>query len=190
MFIELTDLLRCPNPHDEAYLVLLPERMDGRRVIAGHLGCPLCGWSVDWEGGVPDFGGGARSTTTPPFDASAAVAMLGLHGPGGWLALGGSAGALAHDIARLLPGVQLVAVNPPDPIEGDQAVSVLLGEAWPIKTHAVRGAVLGADAASWRDPALASVLPGLRMVGSGAPPDPSTAEVLGESPGLWVVRHR
>ncbi len=42
MHIELTDLLRCPADHDEAFLVLLPDRMEGRRVLAGHLGCPMC----------------------------------------------------------------------------------------------------------------------------------------------------
>ncbi|MES1259236.1 MAG: hypothetical protein ABUL71_01480, partial [Gemmatimonadota bacterium] len=89
MHIELTDHLRCPQPHAEAFLVLLPDRMDQRRVIAGHLGCPICGWSAAWSDGIPDFGGGWDSTGAPPFDANGAHALLGLDGPGGWVALGG-----------------------------------------------------------------------------------------------------
>ena len=49
MFIELTDHLRCPADHAESYLVLLPDRMDGRSVREGRLGFrpPLIGvWSA------------------------------------------------------------------------------------------------------------------------------------------------
>ena len=42
MFIELTDHLRCPADHDEAFLVLLPDELDGRSVRTGTLGCPVC----------------------------------------------------------------------------------------------------------------------------------------------------
>ncbi len=186
MFIELTDLLRCPNDHPEAYLVLLPERMDGRQVVAGHLGCPACGWGISWTGEVPDLGGGWRSTSAPPFDAAGAVALLGLQGPGGWVALAGAAAALLDDLRGLLPGVHLVAINPPAGVVAAHDASVVLSAVWPLKSHALRGAVLGPDAGAWRDAALASVLPGLRLVGGGEPP--ARVELLGSSPGLWVAR--
>jgi hypothetical protein len=38
MFIELTDHLRCPEEHDEASLVLLPDELAGRSVRTGTLG--------------------------------------------------------------------------------------------------------------------------------------------------------
>jgi uncharacterized protein YbaR (Trm112 family) len=56
VFIELTDLLRCPNPHDESFLVLLPDRMDGRSVRTGQLGCPVCGRTFELIDGVFDSG--------------------------------------------------------------------------------------------------------------------------------------
>ena len=86
MHIELTDHLRCPREHPEAFLVLLPDRMDRRRVAAGHLGCPICGWGTAWTDFVPDFGDGWLSTGMLPFDAAAVQAMLGVDGPGGWIA--------------------------------------------------------------------------------------------------------
>ena len=57
MFIELTDHLRCPADHPERYLVLLPDRIVERSVIAGRLGCPVCGrtWAV--AEGVAELGG-------------------------------------------------------------------------------------------------------------------------------------
>jgi hypothetical protein len=189
--IELTDHLRCPEDHAEAFLVLLPEQMDGRRVVAGHLGCPACGWNTAWRDGIPDFGSGARSSGSPPCDATAVLALLGVVGSGGWLALAGSAGAIATSLAALLPGVNLVAVNPPPSVEPSDAISVIVSGTWPIKAHAMRGVVLGGDADDLRDAAVQSVLPGLRAVGFGEPPQGSPGvDVIGVVEGLWVVRRR
>ena len=196
MFIELTDHLRCPADHEEAFLVLIPERMEGRRVIAGHLGCPACGWGTAWEDGIPDFRGpraASDAATTdagpPSFDASAAHVLLGLDGPGGWVAFAGRTGALAHEFAELLPHVNIIAVNPPAAVASDGAVSVIRSDVWPIKQRSMRGVVVGADAAAMASAALGSVLPGLRAAGEGSPPPLGTADqVVGEAPGGWVVK--
>ena len=190
MHIELTDHLRCPREHPEAFLVLLPDRMDRRRVAAGHLGCPVCGWSTAWTDFVPDFGDGWRSASALPFDAAAAQAMLGIDGPGGWVALAGAAGALAPTLPVLLPGVAFVAVNPPVLTEPTETVSVLLSGEWPLKSHSMRGVILGVDASDWRDAALATTLPGLRMVGCGPPPAGDGVQLLGDAGGVWVAVHR
>jgi hypothetical protein len=162
--------------------------MAGRDVVAGALSCPICQWTTQWSNGIPDFGGGWRATAAPAVDAAGAHALLGLSGPGGWIALAGAAGALARELAELLPGVGIVAINPPEGFKSDPAVSVLLSGRWPIKTHALRGVLLGADADAWRDAAIASVLPGLRAAGFGAPPAADRGELLGSASGLWVVK--
>ena len=189
MHIELTDHLRCPMSHDESFVVLLPDRMDGRLVIAGHLGCPVCGWGTSWTDAIPDFGGGTPGEGSPAFDAAAAVALLGVEGPGGWLALVGRAGALAADLTALLPGVGLVVVNPPDGVMPDAAINVLRSGAWPLKRHAMRGVVIGADQNAMTVPALGSALPGLRVVGEGSPPTLGVGdELLADAGGAWVMR--
>jgi hypothetical protein len=188
--IELTDHLRCPREHPEAFLVLLPDRMDRRRVAAGHLGCPICGWSTAWTDFVPDFGNGWRSTGILPFDAVAAQAMLSIDGPGGWIALAGAAGALAATLPAVLPGVGFVAVDPPAGVEPTDAVNVLQSGAWPLKAHSMRGVILGADASAWRDVAVATTLPGLRTVGCGEPPVRAGVQLLGDAGGVWVAAHR
>ena len=55
MFIELTDHLRCPEDHDEQFWCLLPDRLDGRSVKEGQLGCPVCGANLcgaGWSRGL------------------------------------------------------------------------------------------------------------------------------------------
>ncbi len=127
----------------------------------------------------------------PPCDAVSAVALLGISGPGGWLALAGSAGALARELAELLAGVAIVAINPPESVVPAERVSVLRSGAWPLKEHSMRGVIVGADAAEWQVAAVRSVLPGLRAVGVGAPPlDVPGVELLAEADGVWVVRRR
>ena len=170
--------------------MLLPDRMVHRRVVAGHLGCPVCGWNTAWTDGIPDFGDGWNAAHGPPFDAAAAVAMLGLGGPGGCIAVAGCAGALAQPLAGLLHGVAVVAINPPATVSPTDGVSVLRSGAWPLKEHSMRGVVLGADAQRWRDQAIATTLPGLRTVGTGDPPTGSGIELLAHAGGVWVVTHR
>lgn len=189
MHIELTDHLRCPEPHDEAFLVLLPGRMDGRRVLAGELGCPICEWSTTWADGVPDFGGGAVAAGAAPCDAEALVAMLGIEGPGGWVALAGTMTGLAPALSELLRGVGIVAINAPAEVAPTGGVQLLRSGRWPIKQHALRGVALGAGAADWAEQALGSVLPGRRAIGVGDVPSGEVGrELLAEADGLWVVR--
>jgi hypothetical protein len=190
VYIELTDHLRCPESHEEAYLVLLPDQVDHRDVVAGHLGCPICGWSCAWTDRTPDFGGGWRSDAASPCaSGSDAQALLGIDGPGGWIALAGSAGRIALELQESLPGVGIVAVNPPADLRSSGTISVLLSGTWPLKAHAIRGAILGSDATAWTASALASVLPGLRIVGAGPRPE-GAAEVIGEAGGVWVAKRR
>lgn len=188
MHIELTDHLRCPADHDEAFLVLLSDEMNGRRVVAGHLGCPVCGWTTDWTDEVPILG-------TPPavvsgamsFDAATALTLLGLEGPGGWLALVGRAALLGEEMARLLPGVGLVAVNPPDTVVSSESLSVIRAARWPLKQRALRGVIVATGTGLPTEAMIASVLPGLRAAGEPPLPPAGGYELLAESPAAWVV---
>ena len=190
MHIELTDHLRCPGDHAEAFLVLLPDQVVERRVVAGHLGCPVCGWGVAWTDGIPVFGDAPAAAGPFAFDAAAAVAMLGVSGPGGWVATSGAAGAIAHDLAEALPGVRIVAVNPPPDVAARGEVSVIRSAVWPVKRGSMRGVVIGADARDREESAL-SALPGLRACGSGdVPVDHSGMELLASAGGAWVLQVR
>lgn len=192
MFIELTDHLRCLGGHGEAYLVMLPDRIEGRDVRAGHLGCPVCGWSTAFSEGVVEFGGGSWSDAATRLTGEAVQALLGLSGPGGYLALAGSAAAVIPELERLMPGIALVAVNPPLALAASGA-SILRARELPLKSSSMRGVVLGEDLAEdpgWLASAIRATLPGLRVVGAGDPPDLPGIELLGTAAGVWVSRKR
>lgn len=191
MFIELTDHLRCSEDHAEQFLVLLPDRVEGRRVVSGDLGCPVCGKVVRVDEGIADFGDAPPSDGITSLSADALVACFGLSGPGGYLALAGGLAALGPDLAALLPGVRLVLVNPPAGTRDADTGSVIRCARLPLKTASMRGVAVGADLArhqAWIADAARAALPGLRIVAEGGLPPASGLEVIGSAEGVWVGR--
>jgi uncharacterized protein YbaR (Trm112 family) len=191
MFIELTDHLRCPEDHDESFLVLLPDKMDGRFVRTGQLGCPVCGRTFELvdgifdAGGEPDTGNGAASSLS----AEQVTVLAGLSGPGGYVALVGPPASRWREIAELMPGVALVAVNPAADVSDGDGVSVIRSGRIPVRSRSLRGVVLGkpyADDPYWVSEAARVVLPGLRLVGEGADPAGESIDVMASTGGTWV----
>ena len=192
MFIELTDHLMCPEPHAEHFLVLLPSEMEGRRVVQGDLGCPVCRRVVRVRDGIADFG----PASSPPalveapnrLTAQAVATFLGLGGPGGFVALAGAVSAVAPDLIRLAPGISLVLINPPLQVPDTIDASVIRAPGLPLKTGSMRGVVLGADFApqtDWIEAAERAVLPGLRVIAEGGAPSPGL-ELLAHHASCWV----
>jgi len=64
--IDLTEMLRCPEPHDEAFLVMSTGEMRGRMVRSGLLGCPVCGREYPLVKGVARFSGSGERLPPPP----------------------------------------------------------------------------------------------------------------------------
>ncbi len=190
MFIELTDHLRCPSEHDEQFLVLLPDRMEGRSVRSGQLGCPVCGRTFELKEGVLDAGDGPPpADSTSSLSAEALAPLAGLHGPGGYLALVGAPGALSQEISERFPGIALVAVNPPAGVADGGNLSVLRAGTLPLKTRSMRGVVLGRPFGGdprWVGEAARVVLPGLRVVGEGTDPPAERIELMASADGVWV----
>jgi hypothetical protein len=191
VFIELTDHLRCTGDHPESFLVLLPDRMVGRRVVEGSLGCPVCGRVVAvTEQGV-DFGGEPPGTRDTVLTAPAIAAFLGLTGPGGYLALFGSVGAVASTLAELLPGIRMVLVNPPIGTVDSEIASVLRAGGSPVKAGTMRGVVVGLDHGTherWTEAAIDAVLSGNRVVVEGPRSARPGLDYLAEAAGVWVAR--
>ena len=191
MFIELTDHLRCPADHDESFLVLLPDRLEGRSVIEGQLGCPVCGQTFMLSAGVFDTGDGpvAGAATAGKLDAEALTALVGLSGPGGYMVLVGPPADLWQDVAGCNPGVGLVAINPGPAVADVPGISVLRSGRIPLKSRSMRGVVLGRPYAGdphWVREAARVVLPGLHIVGEGSAPAADAIDLLASADGLWV----
>jgi uncharacterized protein YbaR (Trm112 family) len=194
MFIELTDILRCPQPHDEQYLVLIPDEIRERSVLAGRLGCPVCHREYLIRDGVADFGDGeSTDPTSPGIEPEALAAFLGLGGPGGYVGLVGGGSELGRNLVQQIPGVQFVLLNPPPGASGLPMLSFLRGGSIPIKSRSLRGVVLLGQFAGkegWRAEAARVLLPGLRVVGQGSNPADAGLELLASAGGWWVAERR
>jgi uncharacterized protein YbaR (Trm112 family) len=196
MFIELTDHLRCPADHDEAFLVLLPDRLEGRSVRSGTLGCPVCDLRFTLREGVLDTGdapASAAGAEPGKLTPEALTALVGLSGPGGYLVIAGPPAAAWREIAALLPGVALVAVNPPEEVADLEGISVLRGGRLALKSNSMRGVVLGGPYGGeerWVAEAARVVLPGLRVVGEGRDPRPELIDLMASADGVWVGTRR
>ncbi len=195
MFIELTEILRCPNAHAESYMVAAPLVMDGRRIVRGVVGCPACQAEFPVVDGVAFFGppGGrapaVAAAAGPEYDASGLAAFLNLDGPGGYAALVGRAARLGAEIAAATPGVHFVAVNPPAGVRPGPMLSVLESpRGLPIKSAQLRAVILGADhaGAPWLAEAARVLLPGLRLAVEDEHAEVDGVTELARGAGMFV----
>jgi len=162
MHIELTEMLRCPEPHREEFLVLSTGEMSGRMVQSGLLGCPVCHKEFEVVDGVVDFdaevaAGAPRrppSAASPPAgagrrptaDAATLQALLDLGGPGGIVVLVGNAVNEAEGLAALMGGIHFVGVNGPQGVEELPMLSLLRAKTGiPLRASMARGVVIGGD---------------------------------------------
>jgi len=207
--IELTEMLRCPEPHEEGFLVLSTGEMLGRMVRSGVLACPTCGREYRIVKGVATFSGGGKrdarsvdsgaathpaSRISHPVEPQTLQALLDLSGPGGYVLLLGSAAQHAVGLAGLLGGIHFVGVNAPDDVEELPMLSLLACEPMiPLRHTVVRAAVVGSDRldAEWVAEARRVLLPGRRLVIESeqvAAPAGLTRLALGH--GLFVGERR
>ena len=197
MFIELVDSLRCVNAHEDTWLVAGVTRMDGRRIVEGKLGCPLCRREYPVRDGVAWFAGSgsdraSRLTPTPPSAtegrAMRAAALLGLTDAGGIVVLGGSWADCADAIAELSPS-HVVVLNRAIPIDAPQTVSCLVvGERLPFAAGSVRAVALDAElAATSLESATAALRGRGRLVAPASTPVPADVTELARDDEDWVA---
>jgi uncharacterized protein YbaR (Trm112 family) len=205
MHIELTEMLRCPEPHELGVLVLSTGEMVGRMVRSGIVGCPACRKEYPIVNGIVDFRGretgeGGRVSEEaprppspvprPPIDSQTLQALLDLSGPGGFVVLLGNAARHAEGLAALMGGIHFVGVDPPADIEESLVLSMLRAPGViPLRPAMARGIVVGADRASavWLDEAQRVLLRGRRFVVERedvAPPAEINRLAVGQ--GLWA----
>jgi uncharacterized protein YbaR (Trm112 family) len=194
VFIELTDHLRCPGDHEEAYLVLLPDTVVQRSVQSGELGCPICHRTLSIKDGILDVGDGPPADESEPtLDGASVAALTGLGGPGGYLVLVGPIAGRWREVEGVLNGVSMVAVNGPPSLTDARGLSVVRSARLPLTSASMRGVVLsgafGSDA-SWVREAARVLLPGLRVVGEGPEPGAGLVDVIASAGGWWVATRR
>lgn len=199
MHSELVDTLRCLTVHEESWLVAASDEVEGRHIMRGVLGCPVCHARYPIERGIADFSGG---TTLPVVleqgtvadDETTAVklaAMFDLTDPSGYVILVGGWARLAAALRAVVP-VMVLAINaPPDVAMGDGISGVATIDRIPVAAGSARAIAFDSpDAALQEDidpaTALGAVKPGGRVVALAAAPVPADVTVLARDAEHWV----
>lgn len=189
MFIELAEILDCPECRDGYGLVAFVRESDQRRVVSGHLGCPICEIEFPIEHGAialtesaspPDL---ARDETELPVKIAA---LLGLgEGAGSALLLGTSVGEHAAGVAGFADQVEVLAVVPSGTeLAIDQLASgvnpvIGLTPRWPLRSGALDGVVLRGPVADAAVEARRCLRSGRRLV--LIDPAPGDADALSQA---------
>src|SRR2546430_792899 len=199
-------MLRCPEPHGEAFLVMSTGEMLGRMVRSGILGCPICRREFPGVKGIVDFSGKGKGETGnvgdtqptfpvsrfpfPAVDPETLQALLDLSGPGGYVVLVGSAARHAVGLAGLMGGIHFVGINAPSDVAELPVLSLLVCDKLiPLRRAMARGVVVGLDrvAPPWIDEALRVLLRGRRLVIEDERATPGAGlKQLAVGEGLWV----
>lgn len=198
MFIELTEILRCPRDHEESYVICGPVTMEGRDVVRGGIVCPACRAEYPIVDRVAFFGPpdepvkGAAAAAPSALTAEAVLAFLDLQGDGGFVVLVGAAGRLGPALGAALPRVGVVGVNPPATAPSDVFSVIVSPRALPVRARSVRAVVLGADVAAgpWLESSVAALLPGLRIVIEDESASPTGITPLAVGGGVLVGEKR
>jgi hypothetical protein len=189
VFIELAEYLRCPVDHPEAHCVLAADVMDGRDVVQGIVGCPVCRNEYAIADRIARFGEPPSIQPHGPLPEPALLqALVGITTPGGYLVLIGSAAARARELAELIEGVHLVAVNAESSVRGPGASLLVATASVPLRTAMARGVVVSEEAAMapWLAESARVLLPGLRMVVVADSVEVPGVEPLAAERGVWV----
>lgn len=202
MFIELVDSLRCLNPHEETWLVAAASRMDGRHIVDGILGCPVCRREYAIRDGTAWFSAKQPGADAPGLTTLAgaadeagvmrAAALLGLSDPGGIVVLGGSWAAYADAVAEL-GASHVVVLNAAVSDSSPQEVSaIVVDDRLPFGAGALRGVAVDTELGS--PELLASAAASLRSRGRlVAPADalvPDEVEILARDDANWVAERK
>jgi uncharacterized protein YbaR (Trm112 family) len=144
MFVELIDRLRCPNDHEETWLVAAAARTANRHLLDATLGCPVCDAEFTVRDGAVLFGDPrhAEPMMVDEGEALRAAALLAAREHGLYLLEGGWA-ALADALFGVVP-VGMLLIDPPVGTAAHEAGGALLGvgNRWPLAPSSVDGAAL------------------------------------------------
>ena len=193
MFIELLDVLRCTQPHEDSWLVGSFDALVDRHIIQGTLGCPLCGAEYPIVDGVAYFAegpSGAATSAAAPDDSAAGLrlaAMLGLAEPGGVVVLTGRWTSHAAEVGAIAAQVQMLLVNPVSPLPPSASAIVARG-GLPVAAGSIRAVGWDAEGpdAIPVEACVRALRPGGRLVAAASvPPAPGVSE-LARDAQHWV----
>jgi uncharacterized protein YbaR (Trm112 family) len=149
VFTELIDTLRCPQPHEDSWLVATSSRSENRHILHGVLGCPVCRTTFPIVDGVARFGDGIATSDETALDDDATfrlAAQLHLVEALAPILLVGAWCRAAEPLRRLLPHVSILVGDAERSSIDDKLNAVRLpASALPFASGALRGVALSAS---------------------------------------------
>jgi hypothetical protein len=198
VFIELLDLLRCTNAHEDTWLVASFKTVSNRFVMDGILGCPTCSAKYSITAGIADFRTGTDTFRREPWLslttlerehlATRAGAFLSVTEPGATVVMGGSWASAAQELS-VMTEARVLALNPDKGVEESETVGLLrVGTEIPVAPGSVLGVALDSSfPAEILASAVKAVRPGGRIVGPTEIPPPNELLVLAHDESYWVA---
>jgi len=198
MFIEMLDILRCVNSHEDTWLVASLRAISNRFVLDGTLGCPVCHAEYSIKKGVADFrqasGSTPRLSDRPPAResreelATRLGAFLNATEPGATLVLGGRWAEAAQELSVMTESRVLV-LNPPRSVEESETVGLLLvSRDIPLAPGSVQGVAIDESFATEILGTVVRILrPGGRVVGPAASQPPMELAVIARDDLHWIA---
>ena len=190
MHIELVDILRCPNRHEDTWLVATVDEMADRHIVRGSLGCPICRAEYTVQGGVVYFAPAeAVPVTLSSGDQETALtlaAALELTGSRMVALLQGEWTAHAHLIRSLSPA-RLLLLNAARDLGDDDDISKIVGTTVPLGASSITAVAFDRSASTAMIEAMVRALrPGGRLVGPASSPLPHGVSEITRNESLWV----
>ncbi len=124
MLLDLAESLACPRCGPPQGLIVLVERMDGRRIAAGRLDCPACEARFPQADGLLDFREPSEREhsaasdfdpesghASPEEDSVVVAALFGIREGRGLVVVGPGLGGSASRIAELSGGCEVLQIE-------------------------------------------------------------------------------
>lgn len=188
---DLLDALRCPNAHEESWLVAMVLEADGPTLLEAELACPVCAAEYRITGGIARFAAAAPPNDAAPYTSDMVLRLAALLGVAESLlpvALVGRYAAAGGVLALFVAAPQLL-VNGGAASAVPGASRIVVADRLPLGVETL--AAIAVDAAHASPEFLASAARALRLGGRlVAPADapiPAGMRELARDETEWVA---
>ena len=205
MHLDLVESLRCPNAHEDGWLIAIPDVVRDRMMWTGEIGCPLCETSWRVHDGALSLVCGSTSMVAPPSstvdrptdavdesaEAMRTAALLNLVTPGGVVLLAGVHALHGAELAALVPHVLVLTLNAPANVPAVHG-QLRADPPLPLGVGTLRGARLDAAHASseWLPSVHRAIARDGRLVAPTFAALPDGAHELARDEYEWVAEVR
>jgi hypothetical protein len=187
--MEMVDLFRCVRAHRESWLVAAIDEVDGRVILSGRLGCPVCSTEYEIRNGVLEMSAEVPhgSEERPQADPWRIAALLDLQQPSATVVLEGARSQSVEALLAIVPG-RVVALNPVgDPAPQERLAVVRSHRRIPLRSASVESVALTAATDTALTEAVRVLRTGGRLLAPAGAPVPAGLREIARDEQEWVA---